>query len=213
MSAVDRIEEKSMNTAMYRNLLGAAIAAAGVTLAGASHGAIFNSHFDPNSFSGDGTFQIDDACLAREDGFYTDCNAVLLAASADIVSESGGTAHVNFGPVLPSTAIFDVEISGGTLVGVDSDWIGWAFADSCTGDLCASDMPWWISWVAPDDPVLLSTGTCDGPSSCVRDDGDPFAIASTVTFTRVPEPGTLALVAAGLVLAWRTRRRGAALRD
>jgi hypothetical protein len=211
VSAVDRIEEKPMNTAMYRNLLGAAIAAAGVTLAGASHGAIFNSHFDPNSFSGDGTFQIDDACLAREDGFYTDCNAVLLAATADIVSESGGTAHVDFGPVLPSSAVLDVEISGGTLVGVDTDWIGWAFADqeTCTGDLCGT-IPWWIRWVNPDfDPVELATGSCDGVESCEMSAGNPFAIADVVTFTRVPEPGTLALVAAGLVLAWRTRPKAA----
>jgi len=203
-----------MNTAAYRNLLGAAIAAAGFTLAGASHGAIFNSHYDPNSFSGDGTFRIDDACLAA-DGFYlgSECNATLLTATADIVSDgSAGTAHVDFGPVLPSTAVLEIEISGGTLVGVDTDWIGWAFADSCTGDLCGT-IPWWIRWVNPDsDPVELATGTCDGVESCSRNTGDPFAIADTVTFTRVPEPGTLALVAGGLFLAWRMRRRGAAPR-
>jgi hypothetical protein len=213
-----------MNTAMVRNLLGAAIAAAGVTLAGTSHGAIFNSHFDPNSFVGDGQFQIDDACLA-EDGFYlgSNCGATLLSATASIthVDDSDpenpvvlGTAQVNFGSLLPSDpgVVLEIEILDGTLVGVDTDWIGQAFASTCTGDLCGT-VPWWIRWVNPDsDPVELATGTCDGIRSCNMNSGEPFATANIVTFTRVPEPGTLALVTGGLLLAWRSRRRDARMR-
>ncbi|HEV8501119.1 MAG TPA: PEP-CTERM sorting domain-containing protein [Casimicrobiaceae bacterium] len=196
-------------------------AAFAFTLAGLAQAVIFNSHFDPLAFVGDGVFKFDDACLSREDGSYTDCNAQLLSASVDVTDYANtahtivsGTAHLDFGAAPPSS-IFDVVIQGGTLVGVDSDLIGFVFASSCSGDLCDGS-PWWIQWQATPDPVFLYTGNCSGdspllkvtrfePLGCSPDLQNP-TIAFNVSFTRVPEPGTLLLVAGGLFAAWRSRR-------
>ena len=211
-----QIGEVTMTHLPVRLSLRIVAAAFAFSLAGLAQAVIFNSHFDPLTFSGDGQFQFDDSCLA-EDGFYngSDCHATLLSAVIDVSDGVGGTAHVDFGPLLPSTAIFDIEIQGGTLVGVDTDWIGFAFGSPSTGALVGS--PWWIRWTNPDfDPVELVTGTCDSdlrsapiakfaPLSCQMD-LQTSTLATDVTFTRVPEPGTLLLVAGGLFAAWRSRR-------
>lgn len=192
------------------------VAAFAFALAGLAQAVIFNSHFDPLTFVGDGQFQFDDSCLA-EDGFYSgdSCSATLLSAVIDVSDGVGGTAHVDFGPLLPSTAVLSIEIQGGTLVGVETDWIGFAFGSPCTGDLCGA--PWWIRWTNPEaDPVELVTGSCTSdyalisfvkftPLNCQMD-LQTTTIADNVTFTRVPEPGTLLLVAGGLFAAWRSRR-------
>ena len=96
-----------------------------------------------------------------------------------------------------------------SLVGVETDWIGFAFGSPCTGDLCGA--PWWIRWTNPEaDPVELVTGSCTSdyalisfvkftPLNCQMD-LQTTTIADNVTFTRVPEPGTLLLVAGGRAL-------------
>lgn len=202
----------SMSRRTLRMLLGATAAAAVAIFAAPASAVIYSSGFDPLSFSGTGFFQFDDHCLTDNggNGNYTqaECNASLLSASVDMVATApDGTGHLDFGP---STNIFNIVISGGELVGVDSGLFGPAFTGaSCSGSLC-DGAPWWIQWLSDvDDPVFLFTGNCI--EGCFPNQS-PSATAFDVTFTRleVPEPGTLGLILGGAGAAWWARRRKAA---
>jgi hypothetical protein len=220
-----------MNLANLRKHSRAVAAVLALACAGLCHGALFNSHFDPLgpiTFDGDGQFQLDDACLAANGGFGiysgTACHVSLLSAIVNI-SDGSDSGVLDFAALLPSTAIFDIQISGGTLIGVNTDWIGWTTPGGCSGTLC--DTQWWIRWTNPlpsllNDPVQIATcaQTTDVPEvkslrnfaksgsgdECTLDPGTAVT-AFDVTFTRVPEPGTLLLVAGGLLAGWQVRRR------
>jgi hypothetical protein len=220
---------------MTRKLLRSALTVAG--LAGALAGgtvqaALYNSHFDPIdvvSFEGNGRFYVDDGCLL-EDGVYTGlaCNARLEFADLDLTvedspPEAGETGHVHFGL---STDIDTIIIQDGELAGVNSGQIGPSFALPCTGAVC--DTPWWVQWVAPlpvgtfaalasipGDKVNLFAGSCSTDfvlkatfEPCSPDEG-PVGVAFDVDFTRIPEPGSLALLGAGLIVAFGIGRRRA----
>jgi hypothetical protein len=213
-----------MNLATLRKRLHVVVPALAFAFAGLCHGALFNSHFDPLgpiTFDGDGQFRVDDACLVANGGFgiYTgaECNVSLLSAIVNI-SDGSDSGVLDFAAVLPSTAIIDIQIAGGMLVGVNTDWIGWTTPGGCFGDLC--DTPWWIRWTNPidlPDPVDIATGNCGtlrvqsflkaGPEDECQIDESTTVTAFNVTFTRVPEPGTLLLVAGGLLVGWQVRRR------
>jgi hypothetical protein len=172
----------------------------------------WGSHFDPLTFFGDGLFEVDDSCLL-EDGIYyfPDCNVSLLAVTAELDDGSGGTGHLDFAPVLPSSDIWDIVISGGALVGVDTGLIGFVFPSSCSGDILCGN-PWWIQWQSEfGDPVFLYTGDCfeNEGFECFPNEFSS-AEATNVTFTRVPEPGSLGLLLGALGAGWLTRRRKAA---
>jgi hypothetical protein len=213
------------------------VAALGFTLAGTGQAALFNSHFDPLAFVGDAQFQIDDACLARVDGFYTDCNPVFLGAQIDITDYAAdlitvlGTAHVDFVPPLDYAAIYGVAIAGGTLVGLNTGLIGSAYGSDCSDSL-SCDTAWWLQWAysgrtdtsslinavglyegCGQAPIEIRSFLKSGPTSgddapCYPPPGAELqAVATTVTFTRIPEPGTLVLAATGLWAGWQARRR------
>jgi len=204
-----------MNTKLFRGALSVAALAASLA-GGAAEAALYNSHFDPIaavSFSGDGTFYVDDACLAGS-GIMSGalCHAELLGAEVDLtVTATSDTGHLSFGP---SFNIFEILVEGGQLVGLNSGLIGSAFASSCTGEVCGA--PWWVQWQTFDvpDPVFLYTGDCGietfgaaGPRSAVSE-CTRVGTAPNVTFSRIPEPGSLALLGAGLLVAFGVRRRG-----
>lgn len=211
-----------MSMKIIRTSLASVVTVFALAFAGFANAALFGSHFDPLGFVGDGLFKFDDACLA--DGTYTGtaCNVQLLSASLDLtnaplVGPATGTAHFDFTPVLPSTAIFDIVVSGGVLVGVDSDVFGGVFSTSCTGDLC-DGQPRWIQWFTDSNRVALYTGcqstnfvgrlsVAEADSTDCSPNTDNPVIADTVTFTRIPEPGTLFLIAGALIAAGLSRRR------
>lgn len=197
-------------------------AAATLLFGGIASGAFYSSSFDPPgplNFSGTGLFQLDDSCLLS-DGFYTasECHLTLLGATVDMTDTgTTDTGHLDFGLLLPDSGdMIDLFINGGDLVGVDSGLIGWTFASPCTGTLCGN--PWWIQWQSGiSDPVFLYTGTCNSfdrlsaSTDAVGPACSPFdnsaGEATNVTFTRVPEPGTLALLVSALGAGWLARRR------
>jgi hypothetical protein len=204
-------------TKLLRGSLTAAVLACSLA-AGAVQAALYNSHFDPPgavTFAGEGTFYIDDICLAGSGVLSAStCHAQLMSADVDLtVTATSDTGHLDFGP---STDLFTVVIENGELIGVNSGLIGSVFPTSCTGVVCGT--PWWIQWVSEStDPVYLYTGSCgfEPPervssaatsSECIPF-REPVGGAFDVTFTRVPEPGSLALLAAGLMAAVGVRRR------
>jgi len=194
---------------MLRLLL-TALAATLVAFAAPASAAVWSSDYDPPgaiTFSGRAFFQFDDSCLAT-DGFHSgaSCNTVFLSATADLSEAStGATGHLNFASVLPNTAdVFNIVIVNHLLAGVDTGVIGFVFPGPCTLDLCGT--PWWIQFESGfGDPVFLFTGSCEGDSCFAFD--TPQGIARNVTFTRVPEPGSLALILGALGAGWLSRRR------
>jgi len=216
-----------MSMKIVRTSLASLAAVFALAFGGFANAALFGSHFDPLSFIGDALFQFDDACLA--DGTYTGtaCNAQLLSATFDMSDGiPGDIAHFDFSPLLPSSLINNFVVSGGQLVGVNTAAIGPDFAQSCPFAGCAG--PWWIQWFyTPADPsqnllasntVALYTGECfsdftlDSVDPCSRNE-QSSAVANDVTFSRVPEPGTVLLVVAGLLAAGVVRRRTTSRRD
>ena len=196
-----------------RILLGALAAGAIVIFAAPASAVHYTSGFEPLSFFGTGLFQFDDSCLTANggNGTYTgaQCNVSLLSVTASLNNTDPpvGTGQLDFAPVLPDSGdIIDIIISNGTLVGVNTDPIGFVFPSPCTGDVCGT--PWWIEWDSFSDPVnqvLLFTGSCDG-EECFRNEL-PSGSTFNVTFNRVPEPGTLGLIIGGVGAAWVARRR------
>jgi len=193
-----------------RGCIVALATAAAAILAGPAGAVHYSSGYDPTIFSGTGLFQFDDACLAT-DGVKSgaSCNASLISNITTITSP--GTGTLNFAPLLPdSVDIIDIVISGGTLVGVDTNLIGFVFASPCTGAACG--VPWWIQWVSNQDfpfvdpQVNLFTGSCF--EGCFPDE-TPSGTAENVVFTRVevPEPGTLGLLIGAIGAGWFVRRR------
>ena len=194
-----------MSMKIVRTSLASVATVFALAFAGLANGALFGSHFDPETFVGDALFKFNDSCLA--DGIYTGpaCNVQILSATADFTDGSNG-GHLDFASVLPSlpSSTFTIDVSGGNLVGVSTDLIGWVFADpGCTGALCYT--PWWIQWSMNPQTVSLFTGSCDGDVCFPHEIAE--SVAPNVTFTRIPEPGTLFLVAGALFAAWLSRRR------
>ncbi len=202
-----------MSKRALRTSLATLVATATLVLAGFANAAFYSSSFDPPgplSFTGLGLFQIDDACLLAADGVYnaSACNLTLLSATVEVTdTDSSDTAHLDFVSVLPNSAdMLDFLLIGGNLAGVNSDPIGWVFGSPATGTLAG--IPWWIQWgysTVDIDPVFLYVGNCDG-DECFRDNKSA-GTAENVTFTRVPEPATLALLAGALGIAGLMRRR------
>jgi hypothetical protein len=198
-----------MTRKTLRILLGALATGAVAIFAAPASAVHYTSGFDPLgavTFSGTGLLQFDDSCL-NADGLYSAaaCNLVLLSASLDMTDTgSSDIAHLDFAPVLPdSTDMVDLIISGGTLVGIDTGLIGPVFV---TDDGSSLFGPWWLQWQS--DPVFLFTGGCTFVESQVCTPNEfSSGEATNVTFTRVPEPGTLGLILGGIGAAWFARRR------
>jgi hypothetical protein len=186
----------NMSLRALRIFLGALATGAMAIFAVPASAVQYTSGFDPLgavTFSGTGLFQFDNVCL-NADNLYlaADCNLVLLAASLDMTDTgSSNTAHLDFAPVLPdSTDMVDLIISGGTLVGIDTGLVGPVFVSDVSSSLFG---PWWLQWQTGIDPVFLFTGGCTFTLESEVCTPNEFSSgeATNVTFTRVPEPGTL----------------------
>jgi len=196
---------------VVRSLLAAGLAMGLSTLWSPAHAVFVSSGFDPQTFFGNGLFQIDQSCL-NNPGIHSGLGCQ-VSASVNITDTSDGdTFHVVFGSTPLPTSM--MRTGAGDITWLTTPLIGWEFAQSCTGEGCETE-PWWIEWLFnPDDhlqEVLLFTGSCfsgDSGEIC-RPDVEHPSVATHVTFQRVPEPATLSLIAlaAGLTIPLLRRRR------
>lgn len=220
--------------------VGVAAGLAALACAGPAGAANFNGRFDPISgivpnMSYDGTFTIhvDDSCLTQtvfNEGFGLVANGnacgsmSLLSATVTLFETSNPsvTDLVTFAPPAISSRppLTDVVIAPSgplfNVTGLDTSLLGpqlVSFGSIYTG-------PLWLQFVSDfrvPDPAFIYTGSCsagddeddNGTSVCTPDTNNPSNPAS-VTITRVPEPGSLALALGALAAGWFVRRRRSA---
>ncbi|MGH8849759.1 MAG: PEP-CTERM sorting domain-containing protein [Casimicrobiaceae bacterium] len=220
-----------------RVLLGFAVAAAAAMSGGAANAGHYGTSYDPNFFSGVAVFFVPDPpspCLGLGAGVHAvngegdTCQDVAVTSiSATAKTEDMlHTAHLTFsGSDVDDITGMVLGFEEPLLQGINSRLI----PVDCSGDnvLC-DDTDWFIqfdSGLRPPAPlasfvhaefvnplaglfnqVFLYSGCSD---DCTP---QQFAVANTnVTFTQVPEPGTVALILGGLAAGWLTRKRKAAV--
>jgi hypothetical protein len=224
------------------------LACAAVTLAlglpaGPAGAVVYSSVFDPVDFEGVATFDVSQGCLDAGPGSVVNdgstCTVIWLGATITLKDPPATPLTFSYDPAfLPSpTAVDDIWVESGELVGVNSSIIGPVII---VGDPHPDfNGPWWIEFeftpasafsaFSLDGPigsgafglgtVNLFTGSCDsggdfyvdsvdGPF-CTRND-DPTSVADVQSFARVaiPEPGTLGLLLGALAAGGIARRRG-----
>lgn len=187
---------------------------------------IIGSGFDPNIFSGNGTFFVPDSCLTLNTGFHAlpgSCSGVLLESASLTAKDTDTTGLIVLGTVDLSLKAPDTgsDVTGMVLnshanpvvVGFNTIEIPMT-VDGCTGNLCG--FSWLLEWVSglPVDEEYDWQNPLDGLNNHVNlfESGSLFGTASKVTFTNgaVPEPGSLGLLLGALGAGWLARRRKAA---
>jgi len=189
-----------------------ALTATVMALSAPARAAIWSSDYDPlPEFVGTGSFNVPDACLAAEDNLYvvgalSGCSVITVLSNV-----STNPVVIDFAAALPSTDVDSYVVIGGKFVGVNTGFIG---------GVDVGDVNYWFQFVATSTPGSIESppsvhnlvnlfSNCEsfgdsGSVSC----GDPIASATQgVTFTRVPEPGSLALILGALGAGWLARRR------
>lgn len=219
--------------AFIQTLAGAAIVAA-LGLPGGDANATsvrYQTRYDPPSFVGNATFDVDDACFLGPDGFRTPggaCTPSWLSAEITLNDDSPVDSRTfDYSAFLPSdNLIINIFIAGGELIGVNTGLLGPVELTDSNPDF---DGPWWIAFgYSPSDAdpefgtgngiVDLFSGACfnfgqgrvceasDTPTDRAIDEGFT-RLAHVDEPGRVPEPGTLSLILGALGGAWLVRRR------
>lgn len=192
-------------------LLLTALTATLVVLAAPAHGAVWDSDYDPPEFVGMAAFNVPDACLAAADNLYSvgalpGCSVITVLSNVTTMP-----VVIDFASALPSTDVNSYVVIGGQFVGVNTGIIG---------GVDVGDINYWFQFVATFTPGGIESppsvhnlvnlfSNCEsfgdsGEVSC----GAPIATATQgVTFTRVPEPASLALMLGALGAGWLTRKR------
>lgn len=192
----------------------------------------FGAPYPDLGWQGSADFFVPDACLLVEtDTWFADgaCGDMsLLAATIQLYDVSVGNSvildTVTFAPppVAPDPVLgVFVQVIGGTatVTGVDTSIFGPQFGSAASagyeGNL-------WLEFVSgqmpPPDLFLASVASALDPvflHACLPEDSEPALCSSPettstgadVTFQRIPEPGSIALVLAALTAAWLLRRR------
>jgi hypothetical protein len=200
----------TMSNRKFRTVMSALAGAAVLALAGPACAGIWSSDYDPlPEFVGTASFNVPDACLAAADNLYTVGSLPGCSVITVLTNVSTNPVVIDFAPALPSTDVDSYVVIGGKLVGVNTGIIG---------GVDVGDINYWFQFVAtftsggiefpPTVHNLVNLfSNCEGVPGDVSC-GDPIASATQgVTFTRVPEPGSLALILGALGAGWLARRR------
>ena len=207
-------------------------------IAGLAHAGIYGSDFDPVHFSGSAAFFLTTACETNGVHFQGvgGCTFDLLSGPSVTLNDGTHSSALNFGSnpgKLPDfTDMMFLGYLNGNLAGVQTGFIGGFSA------VDQVDFPglWWLQFVAvphfssdsnalanwhEDDDTLTSVSNSvllfhDCPTVTIRDQtvancssGQLADTAVTVSFARIPEPGSLCLILGGLGAGWFARRRKA----
>lgn len=223
-----------MSSMKLRSLLGSILLGAGLMMAAAtSSAAIFRGSWDPSfgspypdlGYRGFADFFVPDECLAT-DGWVSvlDCDASLLAATVELYDFSAGPdpiEDVAVFPVVPDP-LLGVFIQSGQLMGVDTSIFGPQIGGPVITSAYSGNV--WLEFVSGQmPPPILLLETVDTPApttgaflhACLPDEGEASLCPEpevrttnpgVVTFQRIPEPGSLALIFGALGAGWIARR-------
>lgn len=207
---------------------------AGVLLAGSAHAILFQGTFDPPYYRGTATFDVPSDCINNNPGenFVTpdvDCSSVNFV-SATVIHDGDPANAIHF-DTAQSDVVRLLRWVNGVLFGVDTDPVASGFdpiganssIDGTFWNTSPNFPPYYLQFsagsfdetelsaLAVDPPATVTLFTCpDGFSTCgqVDPNGGP-ALQDPFVPVPVPEPGSLALIAGGLVAGWAARRRRA----
>jgi hypothetical protein len=180
----------------------AAVAAALGMFGTGTQATFYGGDFDPFT----GTFSLDVSNICNSNGCTIDLQPNMFVDST--VFGCCWTAPGQPGIGLPDTAIFS---EGGDLVAFDSVLIQLSSISTNTDALVTS----FVNDLSPcPSPSLMFTNALNGGQGIAQlvCSNDPQTVLDNARYqlTRVPEPGTLALILGGVGAAWLTRRRKAA---
>jgi hypothetical protein len=197
--------------------LAGCLLAATLGIAGASEAALYSGRFDPIDFSGDFQITIPDACLT--DGWHAndaDCAVTLNSASATVNSTDPLYSGVlTFAPpeISDSNWLLGVYIVDGQLDSFDTRPISYVSATPTTGDdwalqFSSGQMPCFCeSDYRISSFVALTVVDPQPPKGVYLYANDVRSEPATyLDITRVPEPGTVPLIAGALLAGWLLRR-------
>ena len=219
--------KKSIATHVFAAVFAAAGALGSATTAQA---VVFGLEFDPSfggsfgdlGFRGSAEVFIPDNCMLAT-GFTLNTDA---CSGGQMQMQSASVELYRFGGVNPptiATAVFtaaqllnqvnaaDIQFDPDTqrneLVGLDTNLIGEQIVNVTDGFGTIYQGPIWLFFTAFSDPAFIVLGDCS--EGCFPD----LSLTSnpaTVTFIRIPEPGTLALLLGACGAGWLARRRAKA---
>lgn len=216
-------------------VVGALLAIAGTLGAGSAQAAVYRGSWDPAfgaplpnlGWSATGLFDIDPACLSQATGSYSipgSCGVTVQSFDVTFYALDDPSQSETFSILseLGSNFLTGIQVFGGQPTGLRSNYTS-AFAPS-SALLAAGggaynfylDLSYSGKTPVDGNGVLAELGLTpiggDYSNSCFRDPATPECVLSPnksfSVLTPVPEPGTFALVFAGLgVLGFTVRRR------